>query len=152
MTRRKQITDKLKLLLDAITIAGGYKTNFPAAKIWSPYVENPSDGFLLVSIKDTVNNFSDQDDATIQTLNVEVTLQCCVKDVNYTTILNMVDDVYKCIYANKHTIQKDLNIIDINPVSDEVGLMANEREFAAAKIIFSIVHAKHYEWIYEAVS
>ena len=151
MTKRDQITGKIKTYLDAITTNGGYKVTFPAAKIWSPYVENPSDGLKFVSIKDTVNTHAKEDDSDIKKMLIEIIMQCCVKDANYSTILNMVDDVYKCIYTNRRTIEKDLSAY-INPVSDEVAILNNEREFGVAKVIFEITHSQHAEWIYEAVS
>lgn len=151
MTKRQAIAADIVTYLSAITILGGYKNNFPVATHWKTFID-PKENELVVNVKDRANNYSNTDDGLTETLAIEINLGCSVTGLNYTTISNMIDDIYKCIHTNRRTLEIDFHILDIIPVSDELAVDQFEREVGAGKVVFNFIHEKHADWIYDETS
>ena len=135
--------------LETITVANGYKNDFPTPKLWSPEIEVKNDQ-LVCNVKDIANTF--EDNGTRQILTIEILLGCVKGSLNYITIINMMDDVYRCLFTNELALSVAFGKVEIIPQGDELEIEQYEREVAVAKMTFDFFHLENARWIYDSTA
>ncbi len=148
MTKREAIVHSFRQYLDAITIIGGYKNNFPASTHWSTNIE-PKENEILINVKDRALNFVDADQSGEEILSVDVFLGCCKTGTNYSTIANLIDDVKHCIFNNRRAMEVALNLTEIKFVSDEIEIAQFEKEVGAGRVSFLITTGQNCNWYHD---
>ena len=148
MTKRKKIATTFVTELSALSIAGGYKVDFPTAKHWAVNVI-PKEKETTVIIRDTLSRDFESEENSTEKLNIEILLGVCIEDENYDTIDAMVDDIKKWHSNNHHRIEEELNLLQIKYVSDELGVDQLEKQIGVAKVLFEVATGQHCNWIYD---
>lgn len=144
--KRIAMIDDFAAYLATITTANGYSNTFPTIDKWTTNVEPKTDD-MFCGVKDTSNFFEDGSPIK-EILRIEITVSCIKGANNLTTILSMINDVYKCIYTNRNTFQIKFDC-QIMPVGDSYTLEQHDRQIATATINFDITHVQNAHWYFD---
>lgn len=148
MTKRQKIATSFVSALSAITIAGGYRTNFPTVKHWSNDIE-PKENETVVVVKDRTINSTEDSVSEKEVLIIDIHMACCIANTNYATICNMIDDVKKWYGANRKTLEVSMNVVEIKYMSDEVAVDRFEKEVGAGRVTFAVTTGQNSNWQYD---
>lgn len=148
MTKRQKIAESFTTALSNISIANNYRVDFPTAKHWSTEIE-PQEDQKVVVVRDRSNNSSEDAESEKEILIIDVLLACRIKDQNYATICNMIDDIKKWFYNNRKSLEVSLNCPEIKYISDEVALDRAEFEIGAGRVVFNITTGQNSNWTYD---
>ena len=149
MTKRQKIAQAFVTGLSSITIAGGYRTNFPTVKHWSGDIE-PKENETVVIVKDRKNTNTEDSESEKEKLIIETDMACCIANANYATMCNMIDDAKKWYDANRKSLEVSLNVPEIQYQSDDIGIERFEKEVGAGKVIFIVTTGQNSNWVYDS--
>lgn len=149
MTKRQKISTSFVSALSAITIAGGYRTNFPTVKHWSGDIE-PKENETVVVVKDRTNVNTEDSESEKEKLIIDIHMTCCITNTNYATICNMIDDVKKWYHTNRKTLEVNLNVPEIHYESDDIAIERFEKEIGAGRVTFSVITGQNSNWVYDS--
>lgn len=150
MTKRQKIAETFKAGLQTITTAAGYRTTFPTVTHWAN-LDVIDISTSVVDVMDRVNTNTDTDQGEDEKLQIEIRLGCCSANANYTTIVNMIDDIKKWYGTNRETVIRTLNVVNIMLRSDEVatGRNSSGKEIGVGKVLFDVTTGQHANWVYD---
>lgn len=150
-TKREIIAKTFAQYLSLISVATGYRNDFPTAQHWSTNIE-PKENGMTVNVKDRLNNNSSGEENESERLRIEVLLGCTVTsptDSNYRIMSNMIDDVKRCIWFHRKEIETALNLERIKYVSDDIEIAQDEKQVGAGKVTFEVLTGENSDWFYD---
>jgi len=149
MTKRKKIATTFASELSTISVAGGYRVNFPVVKHWSTDIE-PKVNQKTVVVRDRVISNTEDAESEKETLMIEIILACSIPEQNYDTINDMIDDIKKWFNVKRKDLEISLNCPEIRYVNDEIIVEKFEQDMGGGKVTFSVVTGQNSNWIYDS--
>jgi len=138
-TQREKIMDLLKLRLEEIRMANGYRTNVGEhVLIWrvSPITESE---IPCIIIQDTiVEPISEKSVSSMQVLDAGMNVDILCYTKGGSAVRELRDSLYDIYKAIGKDVSFDNNVIDVEILSDEITAEQEDRKIAVGKIALRI--------------